>query len=178
VTVSGDRQNTLVARFDPRGNAIGFLRLAFAVTVIVSHIWPLGGYGPDPGRADNNLGILAVEGFFALSGFLITRSASRAPSVGRFLWHRCLRIFPGFWVSLVVVAAMAAAITGANSWGFIWNNLTLHMGQTGIATRSRATRAQGCGTVRFTRSSLSSCATWPWRRWLWQNCCGRLCCWL
>lgn len=132
VQFAGEGPNHLSYRFNPRGNAIGFLRLTFAVTVIVSHTWPLGGYGPDPGRADNNLGFLAVEGFFALSGYLITRSAARTRSVGRFLWHRCLRIFPGYWVSLVVVAVAAAAITGANSWGFVWKNLTLHIFQTGI----------------------------------------------
>src|SRR4051794_26583590 len=91
----------LVDRFDAHPNAIAFLRLAFALTVVVSHSWPLGGYGADPGRVDNNMGILAVEGFFALSGFLITRSAAGASSLGRFPWHRCLRIFPGFCVGLV-----------------------------------------------------------------------------
>lgn len=123
---------SLADRFDARSNAIGFLRLAFAITVVVSHTWPVGGYGADPGRADNNLGILAVEGFFALSGFLITRSAAMSPSVCRFLWNRCLRIFPGYWASLVVVAVVAAVLYGVPSSGFVTNNLTLHLGQTTI----------------------------------------------
>lgn len=95
--------------FDVRSNSFGLLRLLFAILVIVSHSWPLGGFGADPGRIDNNLGIFAVEGFFALSGFLITMSGSRL-SIGRFFWHRILRIFPAYWVSLALVAVVFAPI--------------------------------------------------------------------
>lgn len=102
-------QDGQVPTFDVRANSFGFLRLMFAVLVIVSHSWPLGGFGKDPGRLDNNLGIFAVEGFFALSGFLITMSGSRL-SIGRFLWHRILRIFPAYWVSLLLVAVVFAPI--------------------------------------------------------------------
>ena len=42
--------------------------------------------------------------FFVLSGFLISRSGLRSPSLGRFLWHRFLRIFPGYWVCLLICA--------------------------------------------------------------------------
>lgn len=105
-----------VTIFDPRRNSIGFLRLVFATTVIVSHTWPLGGFGHDPGRTSNNLGILAVEGFFALSGFLITRSAEQLRT-GRYLWHRALRILPAYWICLAVVAIAFAPIVwhGAHS---------------------------------------------------------------
>lgn len=123
--------------FDPRRNSIGFLRIGMATMVIVSHAWPLGGFGADPGRADNNLGILAVEGFFALSGFLITRSAEHLPT-GRFLWHRLLRIMPAYWVCLALIAFVFAPLvwrgahglseyptTSPNPFGFILNNFLL-----------------------------------------------------
>ena len=76
--------------------------------VIVSHGFALGGFGPEPiakfteGR--QSLGEIALAVFFVLSGFLITRSGVGAPSPGRFLWHRFLRIFPGYWVCLLVSA--------------------------------------------------------------------------
>lgn len=130
--------------FNPRRNSIGFLRLLFAATVIVSHTWPLGGFGDDPGKASNNLGIFAVEGFFALSGFLITRSGEGL-SIGRFLWHRVLRIFPAYWVCLVLIVAVAAPVVWATSHplsgylhatpsplGFLTHNWFLVQGQTGI----------------------------------------------
>ena len=102
------RPRTFAQAFNPRNNAFGFLRLALAVLVVFSHSFPLGGFGSDPldgltkGRL--NLGLVAVAMFFALSGFLIARSASTCPSIVRFLWHRFLRIFPGYWVCLVVCA--------------------------------------------------------------------------
>ncbi|WP_426624827.1 acyltransferase family protein [Leifsonia sp. McL0607] len=102
--------------FDPRRNSIGFMRLVMATAVIVSHAWPLGGFGTDPGRANNNIGFLAVEGFFALSGFLITRSGERLSS-GRFLWHRLLRIMPAYWVCLVVIVLIFAPIVWRASHG-------------------------------------------------------------
>jgi peptidoglycan/LPS O-acetylase OafA/YrhL len=46
--------------------------------------------------------LLAVGGFFVLSGFLITRSYETVSSPGRFLWHRFLRIFPAFWICLLI----------------------------------------------------------------------------
>jgi peptidoglycan/LPS O-acetylase OafA/YrhL len=106
-------RETLGDAFDPGNNAFGFFRFALAALVIFSHCYPLGGFGRDPlhlftgGRL--TLGLLAVALFFVLSGFLITRSASRT-STGRFLWHRFLRIFPGYWVCLVVCAFILAPI--------------------------------------------------------------------
>ncbi|QIZ98428.1 acyltransferase [Leifsonia sp. PS1209] len=130
--------------FDPRQNSIGFLRLLFATLVIVEHAWPLGGFGTHLGRTENNVGFLCVEGFFALSGFLITRSASRQ-STGRYLWHRILRIFPAYWVCLLVIAVVFAPIvwrTGHSLWryftatptavGYVLNNSLLSTMQQGI----------------------------------------------
>ena len=105
---------TLGNAFDPKNNAFAFMRCALAMLVIVSHCYALGGFGNDPlasltaGR--QTLGVLAVGMFFVLSGFLITRSALNLPSAGRFLWHRFLRIFPGYWVCLLVSAFVIAPL--------------------------------------------------------------------
>ena len=94
--------------FDPKRNAFGFLRLVLAVLVIFSHSFPLGGFGIDAleryTNGQHTIGLVAVAMFFVLSGFLIARSAARSPSVLRFVWHRFLRIFPGYWVCLIVCA--------------------------------------------------------------------------
>ena len=61
-----------------------------------------------------------MGGFFVLSGFLITRSYETVSSVGRFIWHRFLRIFPAFWTCLVVTAFGLAPLA------FAYQHGTLH----------------------------------------------------
>jgi peptidoglycan/LPS O-acetylase OafA/YrhL len=88
-------------------NSFGALRLALAALVIFSHSHPLGGWDYDPTfylwRSQTHLGDLAVFGFLAISGYVVTTSAANTDVV-QFFWRRALRIFPGFWVALVVVA--------------------------------------------------------------------------
>ena len=95
------------------GNSIGFLQFALAALVITHHTRVLGGFGPDfvarLMRDQADLGVLAVAGFFVLSGFLITRSASGV-SLPRYLWHRCLRVLPAFWVCLLAMAFILGPI--------------------------------------------------------------------
>ena len=112
--------------FDPRRNAFNVLRLVLAVLVIVGHCFPLGGFGeewPIPALTGGrySLGTLSVGMFFLLSGFLITRSGSGNLSVGRFLWHRFLRIFPGYWVCLLVTAFIFAPIFCAIEHGTVFD---------------------------------------------------------
>jgi peptidoglycan/LPS O-acetylase OafA/YrhL len=98
--------NGIGSRLDGRDNALNFLRLALASAVIVGHAWPLGGLGTS--RLEGISGV-AVDGFFALSGFLIAGSRMRL-SMNDFLVRRCLRILPGFWVCLIAVAFVFAPL--------------------------------------------------------------------
>lgn len=132
-----EARSTLGAALDPRHNSFNALRLLLALLVIVSHAPPAGGFGEPPMVGDVELGGWAVAGFFAISGWLITASRLRL-GVAAYLWRRCLRIFPAFWASLVVTAAVIAPVTtmltGAtfdpgSAWGFVWRNLTLHIVQ-------------------------------------------------
>ena len=101
------RRGIVADLLGPGGNAIGLLRFSLAALVIVHHTRVLGGFGEDPvlrfSRGQADLGVFAVAGFFAISGFLVTRSAERS-STARYLWHRALRVFPAFWVCLIVIA--------------------------------------------------------------------------
>jgi peptidoglycan/LPS O-acetylase OafA/YrhL len=110
----------MLSDLDFRSNAIGFLRLFFAGAVLWSHAYGIGGFGYDPiGQRDHGLiaGLLAVGGFFVLSGLLITRSYETVNNSFRFVWHRVLRIFPAFWVCLVVTAFVFAPIAYAHERG-------------------------------------------------------------
>jgi peptidoglycan/LPS O-acetylase OafA/YrhL len=123
------------------------LRLLLASCVLVSHCIKLQG-GRDPLglllTPDVDFGTMAVDGFFVLSGFLIVRSYTRSASTWRYLWHRALRILPGFWVCLLVSAAVLLPLaqliqfgtlsgfplTGDQSaLGYVLHNASLHLGQ-------------------------------------------------
>ncbi|WP_306232650.1 acyltransferase family protein [Agrococcus beijingensis] len=98
-----------------RDNSLGILRLVLASAVIFSHAWPIGGWGADPMAArfdeQENLGGIAVLGFFAISGYLITKSGQSGDAL-RFLWHRVLRIMPAYWCVLL----FAALVLGPLWW--------------------------------------------------------------
>ena len=114
-------KRTFAEAFDPKQNAFGFLRLLLAILVIFSHSFPLGGFGIDAleafTRGRHTVGLAAVAMFFVLSGFLITRSASGSVSVARFIWHRFLRIFPGYWTCLIVCAFIFAPLIAFVEYG-------------------------------------------------------------
>ncbi|MFE6056726.1 acyltransferase family protein [Kitasatospora sp. NPDC056446] len=91
--------------FAGRDNSLGLLRLLMAGSVIFSHAGALGFGGGSllirSFHGQTNLGNLAVYGFFVLSGILVTRSGARL-GIGRFMWHRALRLLPGLWACLLV----------------------------------------------------------------------------
>jgi peptidoglycan/LPS O-acetylase OafA/YrhL len=104
---SATLQDTLLAR--GRSNSLNLIRLILASIVIVGHAWPLTGSGPTAAWFHSVLW-QAVPGFFCLSGFLIARSRMTL-GLGRFLWHRGLRILPAYYVVLLVVAFVAAPLS-------------------------------------------------------------------
>ncbi|HEY1682743.1 MAG TPA: acyltransferase [Candidatus Tumulicola sp.] len=101
-----------LSRLDFKSNAIGFLRLFLAVIVVWSHGKALTGQEPIMAYSHDTFSaaFLAVSCFFVLSGFLITRSGESLNRPARFMWHRVLRIYPGFWVCLLVTAFLFAPI--------------------------------------------------------------------
>ena len=74
--------------------------------MIIAHTGPLIGVHADflgiPSSRVNLIGGWAVNMFFAISGFLIAHSAQRGTAAG-YLKRRALRIFPGYWVSILFV---------------------------------------------------------------------------
>jgi len=111
---------TIDQRFNSRHNSVNALRLGLALLVLVSHTLKLHG-GADPlaarTKGDVDMGTVAVDGFFALSGFLIAGSFLNSPSVWRYLWRRCLRILPGLWVCLLITAFVLLPIAQLLQYG-------------------------------------------------------------
>lgn len=131
-------------------NSLGFIRLVLACVVIFDHAFPIGGFGPDIlyslTRGQISMGTLAVYGFFAISGYLIAKSAMSADIV-QFMWRRFLRIFPAYWALLFVTAFVVIPIVwvaqgqkllsyfslgGNGPYRFVSSNWTLHIGTYGI----------------------------------------------
>ena len=126
--------------FDPRQNALNAWRLILASGVILQHSWPLTGRE----LATPFTGLLTqvwVDAFFVVSGFLITGSWMNNPRLREYAAARLLRIFPGLWVCLLIVAFVAAPIGAALSGGslrlssqiaYVLNNGLLNIFYTGI----------------------------------------------
>jgi peptidoglycan/LPS O-acetylase OafA/YrhL len=110
---------TLDEAFDPRSNALNAWRLALATGVILYHAWPLTGRPLTFEPAHQLLRDGWVDGFFAISGFLITRSWFGKPRLRDYFVARGLRILPGLWACLVVtalaIAPIAVAIKGGSA---------------------------------------------------------------
>lgn len=87
-------------------NLFDLLRFGAATLVIFSHSYALLGLPKDPLASAGGmpLGTLGVAMFFALSGFLVSRSWLLNPSTAVFLASRFLRIFPGLLFSTLLTA--------------------------------------------------------------------------
>lgn len=88
-----------------RQNNFDALRLLFALMVVVGHSYPLAPPGTNPPLTwllhSTSIAHTGLLGFFAISGFLVTESATRRSTVS-YAAGRILRIFPGLIVSLLV----------------------------------------------------------------------------
>jgi len=93
-------------------NAYDLLRLLLALFVLFSHAYFLTNTGLDPlatfSKGQVYFAEIGVLGFFALSGYLITSSIENMPNAFRFLYKRFLRLFPGYWVCLIVTGFIIA----------------------------------------------------------------------
>lgn len=110
-----------------QANSLNFLRLVLALLVIFSHTIPIGGFGNEVIIGNLTLGDLSVDGFFAISGYLICGSAYRHTSrygrwrgLAKYFWDRVLRIFPAFWTCLIVTAS----IFGVVGWWHVHHDIS------------------------------------------------------
>lgn len=103
-----------------RGNNFDAMRLALAALVVLSHAWILraGVTEADPlhrlTRGQMDLGALAVDAFFVISGYLITASWLHSRGPLHYLKKRALRIYPGFLVASLVCVLVVAPMAGAH----------------------------------------------------------------
>ncbi len=125
-----------------RGNSFDALRLLAATSVIFSHAFLLA-----TGRQDSEplmvltggqtiLGVVGVFVFFVISGYLVTESWARAPSLPRFALKRALRIYPGLAACILVLTfglgpvisslPLRDYLSSYGTYDFLGANLLLH----------------------------------------------------
>jgi peptidoglycan/LPS O-acetylase OafA/YrhL len=102
----------LSARSASRDNVFDVLRLAAALAVLFSHCYPLTGREePILGLTGETLGDIGVSVFFAISGFLVTRSWMLDPRLRAFGAKRALRLLPALIVCVWLLALVLGPLT-------------------------------------------------------------------
>ena len=97
-------------------NNFDFLRLIFALFVVIAHSYPLSGnlisnqwiYKLTNGQIE--LSNIGLNGFFILSGYLIYQSSVRSSSFYNYFWKRIMRIFPALIVVLLLTLVLAPIV--------------------------------------------------------------------
>ncbi|KGP80827.1 acyltransferase family protein [Paenibacillus sp. MAEPY2] len=130
--------------YDPKNNAFDIVRFILALIVIFSHSFVLlNGSEGDPVINITNYqisaGTIAVNCFFVISGFLITQSLISQKSFLNYLLNRFLRIFPAFFLSLLLIAFILGPLMTNNAlpeyfstksgspYEFVFFNLTFNL---------------------------------------------------
>jgi peptidoglycan/LPS O-acetylase OafA/YrhL len=110
-------------------NNFDFLRLLFAVLVVIHHSYPISGTSEQDVLYYATNGLLSfsyigVRGFFVISGFLIFPSLMRSRNLIDYFVKRILRIYPGLLVVLAVTVFFSMFLYDGNFLSFIKNKST------------------------------------------------------
>ena len=124
---STNLSNTLQGDYQSLGkaNGLNFIRLLLAGMVIVQHALPITGTSSEGLIYFTHFGSWAVNGFFAISGYLIAISWQNSNSNHQFIRRRVFRIFPAFWVALLTTAFLIAPLysrlstLGESAWSIL-----------------------------------------------------------
>jgi peptidoglycan/LPS O-acetylase OafA/YrhL len=136
---------TIATALDRGHNGFTGLRLALALAVVVSHAFSVatGAAGDEPlaRLTGYTLGEHAVNGFFAVSGFLVTMSCDRR-GIRDYALARALRILPGFVTATLVVALLLGPamtrlplteyLRDPGLWSFLRGTLTTFKSNTAL----------------------------------------------
>jgi len=119
-----------------RQNNFDIVRLALASLVVFVHCYDLSNAPALHIISRVASGRIAVEGFFAISGFLIFASYERCASLREYFQNRGWRILPGYWLSTLFCLAIAFSLGCFHVGKFLLANLTfanfIHPGIPGV----------------------------------------------
>jgi peptidoglycan/LPS O-acetylase OafA/YrhL len=107
-------------------NEFDTLRICAAAAVIFAHHFALTSTAAPAWLNFGMVGGVAVMTFFTISGYLVTQSWLREPRVGKFLWKRWLRIWPGMLVAVISnIFVFGLLLTTLPISEFLWHPKTL-----------------------------------------------------
>ncbi len=122
------------------GSNFDFLRIVFALFVIISHSYPISGIPEKEEwllKITNNeisFSYLGVAGFFAISGYLVIQSLLRSKNLINYFMKRVLRIYPALLCVLTVTILLGVFVyhgsakdyvENASVWTYVPYNLSL-----------------------------------------------------
>ncbi|RZU43221.1 acyltransferase family protein [Edaphobacter modestus] len=107
-----------------RQNNFDIIRLLLAAVVVFFHVGYISGAPAFEAFPRYFSGHLAVEGFFAISGFLIFASYERSSSLHDYFIKRAARILPGYWLATVFCLFVAFFYGSFHVARFLFANLT------------------------------------------------------
>ena len=113
--------NTIAALLHGRDNNFNLIRFLAASAVIVDHSFALVAHDQtadaliDVERLE--IGRLAVDVFFIISGFLVTRSVMTQPTLVDYAVARFLRLFPALLVACIGIAFVLGPVVTSASLG-------------------------------------------------------------
>lgn len=127
-------------------NNFDFLRLVFAVCVIITHSYPISGIAEQDWlaqitRHQMTFSHLGVAGFFSISGYLVMQSLLRSSNLTDYFIKRILRLYPALlgMLSLTVLlgyflctGSILNYLNNISLWTYIPCNLSLFKLQYGI----------------------------------------------
>jgi peptidoglycan/LPS O-acetylase OafA/YrhL len=111
--------DTIAASLQGRDNNFNLIRFIAASAVLVDHSFALVAPEQAAGAAIDfealEIGRLAVDVFFIISGFLVTRSVLTQPTLVNYGVARVLRLFPALIVVCILVAFVLGFFLAARS---------------------------------------------------------------
>jgi peptidoglycan/LPS O-acetylase OafA/YrhL len=130
-----------------RQNNFDFLRLVFAMFVVITHSYFFCGIADSDflsqlTHGQTTFSYIGVRGFFIISGYLIFLSMQRSSTWQSYYWKRFLRLFPGLAVMLLLTVllgifvyngSLKSYLLNKTMWTYLPNNLSLYNLQFGIS---------------------------------------------
>lgn len=113
--------NTIAALLHGRDNNFNLIRFFAASAVILDHSFALVAQDQTAGALIDverlEIGRLAVDAFFIISGFLVTRSVMTQPTLVDYAVARFLRLFPALLATCIGIAFLLGPVVTLASFG-------------------------------------------------------------